>query len=148
MLQTIREKSQGWIASLILGFISFTFALWGIHYYLTGSKEQTVVAKVNGIKISEQSFNQALRQVQTQAEARLGANYSNDDTFQNQLKSQLLTQLIQKQLLVQALESQNFYVGQEQIDQIIANAPEFQKNGRFSSVKFQQALAMLQFWQD
>ena len=29
MLQAIRERSQGLIVAIIVGFISLTFALWG-----------------------------------------------------------------------------------------------------------------------
>jgi len=37
MLTTIREKTQGWIAAIILGLVTIPFALWGINTYFESS---------------------------------------------------------------------------------------------------------------
>ncbi|MDP6489078.1 MAG: SurA N-terminal domain-containing protein, partial [SAR324 cluster bacterium] len=37
MLSSIRNKSKGWIAYLIVGLITIPFALFGIQSYLGGS---------------------------------------------------------------------------------------------------------------
>lgn len=145
MLQTIREKSQGWIATVILGLVSFSFALWGIHYYLTQSSGTEIVAKVNGSKISEKTFNSVYKQLQQQAQVTLGADYSNDETLQSQLKKQALDEIINSQILAQALNKQGFYVSVSQLDQLITQIPSFQENGQFSSLRFQQALASMSY---
>jgi len=144
MLQVIREKSQGWIATVILGLVCFSFALWGIHYYLTQSKSAKTIAKVGSIKITEDNFNQAVRQKQQQQKSELGTKYSNDEQFQNKLKKQVLTALINKQILINTLNKQGFYAGPEIVEQIILQIPTFQQSGKFSSKKFQQILTMMQ----
>ena len=50
MLQTIRERAQGWIAWLIVILISIPFALWGIQSYL-GVGGEPIAATVNGIDV-------------------------------------------------------------------------------------------------
>ena len=49
MLQTIREKTQGWIAGTIISIIILSFALWGIHSYFTSGGASANVATVNGV---------------------------------------------------------------------------------------------------
>lgn len=145
MLQTIRDKSQGWIATVILGLVSFSFALWGIHYYLTQSSGTNIVAKVNGTKISEKAFDSVYKQLQQQAQSTLGADYSDNEALQNQLKKQALDEIINSQILAQALKKQGFYVSTSQLDELITQIPSFQENGRFSSLRFQQALASMSY---
>lgn len=143
MLQTIREKSQGWIATVILGFVCFTFALWGIHYYLNQSEGSNIVAKINGTKISEQFFNNTLRNVQQQAQEQMGADYSTDPAVQNQLKQQALSQIINTEVIVQTLRKDGFYASQEQVNAILTSVPAFQENGQFSPTRYQQVLAQM-----
>src|SRR4249919_1747088 len=47
MLQSIREKTSGWIASIILGLIILTFSFFGIESYMT-PKIETYAAKIEG----------------------------------------------------------------------------------------------------
>jgi peptidyl-prolyl cis-trans isomerase D len=53
MLQSIREKSQGWFAWTIVLAICIPFAFWGAKSYLYGNEAQNTVAKVNGVAISK-----------------------------------------------------------------------------------------------
>ena len=63
MLQEIRDKTQGWFATIIIGVVCLMFALWGINYYIqdTGTRNQDL-ATVNGQRISMQQFNQEFQQ--------------------------------------------------------------------------------------
>ena len=47
MLSAIRNKSKGWVAYLVVGFITIPFALFGIQDYVSGSGN-TSIATVNG----------------------------------------------------------------------------------------------------
>ena len=48
MLEAIRKHSKGWLAKLILAFITVPFALWGIDSYLHQAGSSFAVAKVGG----------------------------------------------------------------------------------------------------
>ena len=76
MLQSIRDKSQGWFAWVVVTVIGLTFALWGVHSYLYSNQLQSVVAKVNGVKITQQDLDQAYNQLKRQKQLQWGANYS------------------------------------------------------------------------
>jgi hypothetical protein len=55
MLQTIRDRAQGWIAWAIVILISIPFAFWGIQSYL-GVGGEPIAAKVNGVEIPRVSW--------------------------------------------------------------------------------------------
>jgi LPS O-antigen subunit length determinant protein (WzzB/FepE family) len=52
MLQTFRSHLVGWFSKILIGLISIAFALFGIQYYLVGSRSNQSVVTVNGEKIS------------------------------------------------------------------------------------------------
>jgi peptidyl-prolyl cis-trans isomerase D len=52
MLQSIRDRTHGWIAGIIISLVILSFALWGIHSYLEGGGGSDTVAKVNSVEIS------------------------------------------------------------------------------------------------
>lgn len=146
MLQTIRDKTQGWFATAIIVLVCISFALWGVHYYLQqGGSSNQFVAKVNGAPISIQQFSTAFRQYQQQQQSALGASYSDDPDFQLNLKQQLLQQMVQQVLLRQELYRQGFYIASTQVDAVIVNMPAFQDNGKFSQALFQQVMNRLSF---
>ncbi|MEO1945011.1 MAG: SurA N-terminal domain-containing protein, partial [Candidatus Thioglobus sp.] len=55
MLSTIRNKSKGWVAYLIVGLITVPFALFGINQYFTGVSN-VAVAVVNDDDIMKDEF--------------------------------------------------------------------------------------------
>ena len=44
LLQSIRDRATGWIAWVIVIFISIPFALWGINEYFSASSRWVLVA--------------------------------------------------------------------------------------------------------
>lgn len=146
MLQTIRDKTQGWIATVIIAVVCLTFALWGVHYYLQGNNQTTTyVAKVNGKQITAQQFTQAYQLMQQQQQQILGANYSNDAQVQDAIKHTILKQLIEQTLLTQDLEKQHYSVSNTDVTDMIVNLPAFQEEGQFSQVRFNQILQLSGF---
>ena len=74
MLLTIRRKSQGWVAWLIVIIIAVPFALFGINSYFEGAN-QIPVAKVNGDNIDAQTFENAMEQRRRFFRSQLGNNF-------------------------------------------------------------------------
>lgn len=140
MLQSIRDRTQGWIAKIILGAVCVTFALWGIHNYFNGSAGNSVAAKVNGVAISNQQLLNTLRQIQTQQSNAFGANANQAAALQAQQQQQALNQLITQQLLTQQLTKLRLVTPDSTLQQILEQMPPFQENGRFSITRYQQLL--------
>lgn len=141
MLQHIRERSQGIIASVIIGLVCFTFIFWGVHSYLSTGGTNNVVATVNGTNITSQLMAEAYERLRIQQQMQLGADWALNPQVEIQLKTRALNQLVLSTLLSQAAEKQGFRITERQIDTTLANMPAFQINGQFSRERFQEILA-------
>ncbi len=139
MLQTIRERTQGWIAGIIITIIILTFALWGIHSYFIGGSGDNIVAEVNGKEVTREQLTVAYERLRRQVQSQYGASALAKD--EAGLKNRALKSLIEFQVLKQAAHTQGFRVTNDQVDTYLENMPEFQVNGQFSRDRFQELLA-------
>lgn len=135
MLQKINEKIQGLVAWIIVSLVVFTFAMFGLDYYLQSKREGANVAEVNGAPISKQDFELQFRRL-TQLQDPLHWSV----TRENQLKAQVLNDLILNSLSVQSAKLNGFSVTPNQANAAIVSIPQFQMDGHFNSMKYAQAL--------
>jgi peptidyl-prolyl cis-trans isomerase D len=131
MLSTIREKTQGIIATFILFLVVVPFALWGINsYFDSGSKLN--VAKVNGTDISQVAYRRALDQLRGRV---------NPKAFDSpQFKQMILDRLIDQTLLSQDVENQGYRISDAQLARMIQNLPPFQRDGHFDPAMYEAVL--------
>ena len=139
MLETFREHSKGWLAKLILAFITVPFALWGIDSYLQGAGSNVAVAKVNGSSITLQEYGNALQEMRNQ----LQASGKNDPALLEDpaVKEAVLNKLIVTRLMNSEVKHANFIVSDEQLGKYIVALPEFQQSGKFSQELYDSILA-------
>src|SRR4030066_1502476 len=131
MLSTIREKTQGIIATFIIALIAIPFALWGVNsYFDTGGKIN--VAKAGDMDISQAEYRRALDQLRARVEPRT----LNDPRF----KQSVVDDLINKALLARDAEDQGYRIGDMQLAQILRNQPAFQRDGQFDSAQYEAVL--------
>ncbi len=131
MLSTIREKTQGIIATFILSLLVIPFALWGINsYFDSGSK--TDVAKVGDTEISQVTYQRALDQLR----GRVDPKELNDPKF----KQVVLNGLINQTLLTRDAEKQGYRLGDADLAQMIRNHPAFQRDGHFDLAMYEAVL--------
>jgi peptidyl-prolyl cis-trans isomerase D len=141
MLQTIRERAQGWIAWAIVVLISIPFALWGIQSYL-GIGGEPVVATVNGVDITQRAFDYRYREVRAQLRERLGASYRPELFDEKTLRAQVLEQMIRENLLLQVSHDMGLRASNQELRAAIMATPAFQKDGRFDDATYQRALQL------
>lgn len=141
MLQSIRDRTQGWIAGIIVSLLILSFALWGIHSYFMGGVVNSAVAEVDGVEISKGQLAIAYERLRRQLQAQLNSNDEINVNSDAGLKDRALQALINIQVLKQASTKQNYYISPLQVDSYLESMPEFQINGQFSLARFQQALA-------
>ena len=139
MLQSIREHTQGWFAGTIISILILSFALWGIHSYLLGAGSDNAVAKVNGVEITKSQLAAEYERMHRQLQMQYGSTELPQHALDN-LKQNALQALINLQILKQASLAQNYRINTEQIDNFLQGMPAFQVNGKFSLLRFQQAL--------
>lgn len=139
MLQTIREKTQGWIAGTIISIIIVSFALWGIHSYFVSSASNSTVASVNGIDITKEQLTVAYERLRRQLQTQYGSSLTAKD--EPSLKVRALRTLIDIEVLKQASLKQGFLITDQQVDDYLQSMPDFQVNGQFSLDRFQEVLS-------
>ena len=147
MLQSIRDKAQGWITSTVIGLLIVIFALWGIHGYLELNigKENKVVASVVGQSLLQSDFDKAYQRVYQQARERLGGKFVNNEKMAKQLRLQTIQQWEETQVLAQAALQAKYRISQTLIDSVLLNIPVFQSAGRFSAQHFYDVLNTLNY---
>lgn len=145
MLQNIRDKTQGWFTSVVIGVICVTFVFWGIHSFSGGGNTPNRVAKVDGVAISQAQLNATYNRLREQQQMQLGAGFVLTDAVQQKLRQSALQQLISSQALAAAATQEGLRFNPDQVGQVIGGISAFQDNGHFSPTRFVQAIASLGF---
>jgi peptidyl-prolyl cis-trans isomerase D len=140
MLQSIRDRTHGWVAGIIISLVILSFALWGIHSYLEGAGTSDVVAKVNGTEITKRQLAAAYEPLRNQVQTTTESGILSEKV-ETSLKQRALAALINVQVLKQASISQDYKVSDRQIENYLQRMQDFQVNGEFSVDRFKQLLA-------
>jgi peptidyl-prolyl cis-trans isomerase D len=129
-------------AQVILALITLPFAFFGVDSYIRrmGTAEDEV-AKVGGDRISQQEFDNALRDQQERMRQMLGRNFDPAMFDTPEARFTILEQLINQRLLQQLATKNNIVVSEDLIRQYILDFPGFQENGKFSAEKARGVLA-------
>lgn len=138
MLQNIRDNSQGWIAKTIVGVVVALMALTGFDAIIRATHHENVAAKVNGDDIGLAELQRAQEMQRMQLQQRLGKDFDASALDDKLLKESALKGLIERQLLLQAAQSDKFVFSQQQVDQLILQTPEFQADGKFNAERFDE----------
>lgn len=153
MLASIRKIASGKFAGIFLGVISVTFALWGINGSFGGGAD-TYAARITlkpgwfgtsiGAKYKDipvQDFRDALNRARRQQRQMLGDRFDPDQFESIANKREVMDQLVQRDLLLEAANDDGLKVTDDQIRKMILAMPEFQVNGKFDLARYQALLA-------
>ncbi|HXH04106.1 MAG TPA: SurA N-terminal domain-containing protein [Candidatus Competibacteraceae bacterium] len=135
MLQTIRERASGWIAKVIMALLIIPFAIWGINSYF-GPENPLDAAEVNGTSITLREFQQAFQQQRQRLQQLLNSNLLSEQ----QLKQEVLEQLVTERVLNLTARELGMRVGDRQLGEAIAANPAFQVDGRFDQQAYERVL--------
>lgn len=147
MIQAMREKTQGIIATIIIVLVGITFAFWGIGNYLKSHGDLDTIAKVNKVKITQEQVRDNYERAKQRLMLSMGKNYSYDQKFQEQLKNDIIQQMIKSEAVFQALITKGFYISPLQINAMLQQLPALQENGHFSSDRLKILLNNMMFSQ-
>lgn len=139
MFDFVHENKR--LVQIILALIILPFALWGVSSYDKSGNSADVVAAVNGTKISQKEFENALRQQQDRMRQQLGANFDASMLENPQMKRAVLDNLVSQHLLVERAKSAGLTVPDEQVAQAIAGIEAFQVDGKFDKKRYEAVLA-------
>ncbi len=136
MLQNIRDNAQGTIAKTIVGLIVLTFALFGVESIVGGLSGEPEVASVNGESITQVDFQRQLELRRRQVINQMGENYDPALIDESALRSATLTDLIAREVRMQAAAENSMAISEETIDSFILQWPPAQVDGKFSRDQF------------
>ena len=142
MLQSIRDKTRGWIAYLIVFLISIPFALWGVNSYFGGG-EIAPVAVVDGEEITQQQLDSAYANYRRRVAQMFGGSIPEAFSDETQMKEQVLSQMIEEFALRSYVEKNRYRVSDGRLNQIIRSMDTFQTNGEFDSEIYQRQVSSL-----
>lgn len=138
MMDNLRAAANHVVLKIILALIILSFVLTGVGNYLIGGSGD-YAAKVNGQTIERAQLEQAFQSERSRMQQQLGDQFSalaGNEGYMQQMRRQVLSQLIDNMLLDQYAKKLGLAVSDDQIKDAIRKAPYFQTNGQFDNAKY------------
>ncbi len=130
-IQSLRDSSEGIVSKILIGLIIVVFALFGFGSITTFLTPVPKVATVNGEAVTQQDMEIA---VERNRRLLLARNQSPDE---DALRSQVLQNLISREVLLQAADDLGLHAGEAMLDEQIVSTDVFQIDGAFDAEQFQ-----------
>ncbi|HYM86859.1 MAG TPA: SurA N-terminal domain-containing protein, partial [Pseudoxanthomonas sp.] len=155
MLQKLRDKTTGWIATAILGLLIVPFAFVGVNEYTTGGADGAV-AKVEAPpswwqsaphwwplsllwqheEVTTEEFRAGLEQARQQQRQTLGENFDPREFETRENKLLVLEKLIDREVLALTAKRSGIVVSDTVVRKMIAAEPAFQVDGKFDASRY------------
>ncbi len=139
MLKVLRGKKSSLLIKIVLVVITIGFSFWGIESYLF-TRVDSSVAKVNGTDISQDQFRQRFDENRERMMQMMGGSVDASYFERPEIKREVLDQLINEQLLLDANRKLGISVTNDRIKQEILGIPAFQKDGKFDPETYRALL--------
>lgn len=160
MLQSLRDKTSGWIATVILGLLVVPFAFFGMEQYLF-QRNETFAAKIEAPptwwvtapsvwpvtmlwqrdEISVEDFRAAFERTRQQQRQQQGEAFDPRVFESVDNKRKVLDTLVDQHVLAMTATRAGIAVSDAQVRREIEKIPAFQIGGTFNPQRYQLALA-------
>lgn len=137
MFDFVQEKRR--LVQIVLALIILPFAFWGVDSYRK-SGGASPLATVDGEKIGQQEFENALNQQQQRFREMAGANFDPSFFDKPEIKASVLDRLVTQHLMGIEAKKAGLSIADEQIGQIILSIGAFQKDGKFDRGLYESVL--------
>ena len=160
MLQALRDKTSGWIATVILGLLIIPFAFFGMESYMSQRVEThaarisqppswwtsaprvwplTYLWKIHDIDNGE--FRQRFEMARMRARDEQGDAFDAKAFESIENKRKVLDDMIDEQVMRMAAERDGIVVSDGEVRAEIQRIPDFQVDGKFDADRYQLLLA-------
>ncbi len=159
MLQKLRDKTSGWIATAILGLLVIPFAFFGMDSYLS-QRVDTHAARIKQPPAWWQSapeawpvsllwrthdidgaeFRQRFETARVRARDEQGEAFDPKAFESADNKRRILDEMIDEQVLRLAAEREGIAISDGEVRNAIVSIPDFQVDGRFDPERYQLLL--------
>jgi len=160
MLQAIREKTSGWIATVILGFLALLLVPFGISQYEV-QRSDDFAARVDAPPawwssapswwpvsalwdhemVSREDFRAAFENSRQQARAQQGERFDAKQFESAENKLRILDQLVNQRVHKLAARNAGVSVSDAMVQKQIMEIPAFQVDGKFNYDRYRLALS-------
>ncbi len=160
MLQKLRDKTTGWIATAVLGLLIIPFAFVGVNEYATGGTDDAV-AKVEAPptwwesaphwwpvtmfwqheEVTQEEFRAEFERARQQQRQTMGENFDPREFETRENKLLVLDQLIDRKVMQLSAKRAGIAVSNDAVRQSIANEPAFQVDGKFDAARYSTLLS-------
>ncbi|HGM5367385.1 TPA: peptidylprolyl isomerase [Serratia marcescens] len=150
MMDNLRAAANHVVLKIILALIILSFVLTGVGNYLIGGSGD-YAAIVNGQTIERAQLEQAFQSERSRMQQQLGDQFSalaGNEGYMQQMRRQVLSQLIDNMLLDQYAKKLGLAVSDDQIKDAIRKAPYFQTNGQFDNAKYLDLIGRMGYTAD
>ena len=137
-MESFRTVIKGWLGKVLLVLFLTPLALVGIEGYFSGSNKADVAKSVNGQDISNKEFEGATKNYKDQYLSLV----KGDESLLNQsvIQQKALDALVARNLLQQQAKKLGISLSDVQLEQMLAQQPTFQENGKFSQTLYENYL--------
>lgn len=162
MLQTLRDKTSGWIATVVMGLLIVPFAFVGVNQYLSGDND-TSVATVQAPPswwpsapswwpvamlwqhqdVDQTDYREALDMARRRAQSQQGDAFDARAFDSADNKRSIVDQLVNQKALELAAKRMGITVPDSSLIATIQADPNFQSAGKFDATAYTAALAGL-----
>ncbi|HUJ86436.1 MAG TPA: SurA N-terminal domain-containing protein [Burkholderiales bacterium] len=133
-------EKQKLLIQILLGGIALTFATWGIQSYTSFRGQSDTVATVNGLKITQREFDDALQRQQQRLRQMFGDRLDLDAFDTPATRHALLESMIDSRLVAAAAAKARLGVSDATLREAILGIAAFQEDGRFSKSAYEAVL--------
>ena len=132
-MESFRQVIKGWLGKVLLVLFLTPLALVGIEGYFSGGAKDTVKS-VDGEEISQKELESLTNSLKQQYLPMVGG----DETLLNLpfIENKALDTLVSRTLLLQQAKHLGIELSDAQIEQMVAQQPSFQQNGKFSEALY------------
>jgi len=159
MLQKLRDKTSGWIATVILGLLIIPFAFFGMESYLS-QRVDTYAARISQPpswwrsapevwplsylwtthEIDSNEFRQRFEIARMRARDEQGDKFDAKAFESVENKRQVLDDMIDEQVMRMAAERDRIVISDGEVRAAIQQMPDFQVDGAFNADRYQMLL--------
>lgn len=138
MFDAVRNNKR--IVQVFLALITLPFAFFGVDSYMRNSGAGSDVAKIGDVKITQQQFQQNMREQQDRLRAQLGDKFDPKMLDQPEARKAIIDDMINQRLLLVEAGKQRMFASDEAVRLTIASIDAFKVDGKFSAERYEAAL--------